>query len=392
MKNLGETGLESDTLIKYNGEPEIGSAIDKKDLIAVMNEMEKFNDERYNHHETIKKFEDIFSKRVGNQYAVSVSSCAVGIDMVLKYLSLNNTDEVLSCAINFHGTHLSIINTGAKLVLVEANQDLNIDVDDLARKITPNTKAIVVTHMNGVSCDMKRIRELIKGTDIKIIEDAARSLGSMYLNSAVGNNSWACVYSFQYKKMITTLGEGGMIVTNDRQLLTALQRYRSFGLGENWGTNYKMTSVQAAMGLSQLKRLDEFVNNRRILARYRTERIRQSLEEFVCPKDDSTYYNSYYLYTILVPSVWKKSYRDELILRLNDIGIKCVIANPPTYQKNEFIRMNCDTSRTVLSEKLGERIICLPIHPSMATVENEFLVEAFIKNAKFINKKYFGGK
>lgn len=160
LKKLGETGLESDKLIKYNGEPEVGSTIDKKDLIAVINEMEKFNDERYNHHETIKKFEDIFSKRVGNQYAVSVSSCAVGIDMVLKYLSLNNADEVLSCAINFHGTHLSIINTGAKLVLVEANQDLNIDVDDLARKITPNTKAIVVTHMNGVSCDMKRIREL----------------------------------------------------------------------------------------------------------------------------------------------------------------------------------------------------------------------------------------
>ena len=98
------------------------------------------------------------------------------------------------------------------------------DVDDLARKITPNTKAIVVTHMNGISCDMKQIRELIKGTNIKIIEDAARSLGSMYLDSAVGNNSWACVYSFQYKKMITTLGEGGMIVTNDRQLLTALQK------------------------------------------------------------------------------------------------------------------------------------------------------------------------
>ena len=94
----------------------------------------------------------------------------------------------------------------------------------------------------------------------------------------------------------------------------------------------------------------------------------------------------------MVPSVWKKSYRDELILRLNDIGIKCVIANLPTYQKNEFIRMNCDTSQTILSKKLGERIVCLPIHPSMTTIENEFLVEAFIRNAKYINKKYFGGK
>lgn len=381
--------MKSKLKIRYNGEPEIGTIVDDKDLIAVCEEMKKFNHKDYDHHKTIESFESAFSKRVGCQYAISVSSCAVGIDMVLKYLSLKNTDEILSCAINFHGTHLSIINTGAKLVLVDANEDLNIDVADLGKKITQNTKAIVVTHMNGISCDMKYIKELIKDTDIKIIEDAARSLGSRYWGFEVGYNSWACIYSFQYKKMITTLGEGGMIVTNDKQLCKALQQYRSFGLGEDWGTNYKMTSVQAAMGLSQLERLDLLISKRRDLAKYRTDRIKNDLAEFICPTDNSIFFNSYYLYTILVPKLWKKEHRDELILMLNDYGVKCVVANPPTYLKNEFIFTHCDSSNTKLSERLSERIICLPIHPNMSKEENKHIVEKFIKAATFLDSKYF---
>lgn len=381
--------MKRDNRVKYNGEPEIGSIIDKKDFLAVLEEMSKFNDECYDHHETIERFEYAFSKRVGNRYAISVSSCAVGIDMVLKYLNLKSTDEVLSCAINFHGTHLSIINTGAKLVLVEANQDLNIDVADLESKITSNTKAIVLTHMNGISCDMNRIREIVKDTNIKIIEDAARSLGSRYWNSEVGKESWACVYSFQYKKIITTLGEGGMIVTNNKELCETLQQYRSFGMGDYWGTNYKMTSVQAAMGISQLENLGFLISKRRSLAKYRTERIKGDLQGFICPTDNSKYYNTYYLYTIIVPVEWKKEHRDELILRLNNLGIKCVVANPPTYLKNKFIFAHCDTTNTSRSERLGERVICLPIHPNMTTEENEYIVENFIKTAKYLNNIYF---
>lgn len=379
--------MKSKWKVKYNGEPEIGSIIDKKDYLAVMAELKKFNYKNYDHHKTIERFEKKFSHKVGCQYAVSVSSCAIGIDMVLKYLSLNCTDEVLSCAINFHGTHLSIINTGAKLVLVEANRDLNIDVVDLEKKITQNTKAIVVTHMNGVSCDMKRIKELVHGTDIKIIEDAARSLGSKYFNSNVGKDSWACIYSFQYKKMITTLGEGGMIVTSDKQLCESLYKYRSFGLGEGWGTNYKMTSVQAAMGISQLDSLDLLVSKRRKLAQYRTKCINNNLDNIICPTDNTVFYNSYYLYTLLVSNEWKKEHRDELILMLNGYGINCVVANPPTYLTNKYIFAYCHAPYMKISERIGERIICLPIHPNMSTQENEFIVEKFIKSVIYLNKQ-----
>lgn len=375
--------------LKYNAESEIGSIIEKDDIFAVISELEKFKTEHYNHHEIIERFEGAFLKRINAKYAISVSSCAAGIDMVLKSLSLKSTDEVLSCAINFHGTHLSIVNTGAKLILVEANQDLNIDIDDLKQKITPNTKAIVITHMNGVSCDMNSIKKLTQGTNIKIIEDAARSLGGQYSGSEIGEDSWACVFSFQYKKMITTLGEGGMIVTNDEKLCEELRKYRSFGLGEGWGTNYKMTSVQAAMGISQLKKLDDLVKKRRSLAHYRTRCLKEdtNFEKFVFPLDNRMFYNVYYLYTLLVPNNWNKALRDELILMLKDQGVECVIANPPTYQKNKYLNLLCHSPEMKKSERIGERIICLPIHPNMSNEENQYIVDILIESVIYLNGK-----
>ena len=373
-------------MIKYKGEPEIGSQIGKADYLAVCKELRNFSNSSYDHHETIIRFEKAFSNRIGAKYAISVSSCAVGLDMVLKYLSLKQGDEVLSSAINFHGTHLSIINSGAKLILVEANEDLNIDIDDLAKKISAKTKAIVVTHMNGLSCDMNRIKKLVQGTDIKIIEDAARSLGGRYYNCEIGKESWACVYSFQYKKMITTLGEGGMIVTNDEKLFKALQKYRSFGLGDDWGTNYKMTSVQAAIGLSQLKYLDRLISKRRRLAQYRSKQIKNRLSGFVCPTDNDIFFNVYYLYTVLVPKKWNKDQRDELIMLMKEDGIECVVANPPTYKKNKYILSNYCGNRMIVSEKIGNRIICLPIHPKMKKKENKYIIDKFIHNAEIVEK------
>ena len=362
----------------FKAEPEVGTIIDSEDIKAVCEELRKFNNPLYDHNKTISVFENEFLKLIGNKYAIAVNSCASGIDMVLRYLSLNPGDEIISCANNFHGTHLSILNAGAKLVLVKANEDINIDVTDLKEKITERTRAIVVTHMNGLSCDMDNIMDAVKGTDIKIIEDAARSLGGKYKGGIIGKNSWACIYSFQYKKMITTLGEGGMIVTNDTDLRNSLIRYRSFGLGEAWGTNFKITSVQAAVGMTQLKRLDSLIEKRRQLALKRTSCITNKLFEFKCPTDNEIYYNVFYLYTILVPNTWSKEKRDILISLMKEKNIHCAIANPPTYEYNKFIYANCP-DRVRESELIGNRIICLPIHPDMAEAENKYIVDSFIE-------------
>lgn len=369
----------------FKAEPEIGSIIDSEDIEAVCSELKKFNDPLYDHHKTISRFEEEFLKLIGNKYALSINSCASGIDMVLKYLSFNKGDEVISCANNFHGTHLSILNAGAKLVLAEADDNVNIDVSDLKKKITEKTRAIVVTHMNGLSCDLDSIRDTIKGTDIKIIEDAARTLGGKYKGQLIGSNSWACIYSFQYKKIITTLGEGGMIVTNDEKLRDALVKYRSFGMGGAWGTNYKITSVQAAVGMTQLKKLDSLIERRRQLALQRTVRITNELPGFKCPIDNDMYYNVYYVYTVLVPDSWDKEKRDELVTLMKIGNIYCAIANPPTYEHNKYIYENC-ADRIEKSELLGNRIVCLPIHPGMTEEQNNYIINLFVKNAQIVDR------
>ena len=371
----------------FKGEAEVGTIVDNDDLDMIKNEILKFQDPQYNHHEVIEAFEETFAEKIGCNYSLAISSCAVGIDMVLKSLKLTPDDEVISCAINFHGTHLAILNTGAKLVLVEANDNLTICVDDLRCKINSRTKAIVITHMNGISCDMDAIDELVLGKNIKIIEDAARALGSKYRGNITGKRSWACVFSFQYKKTITTLGEGGMIVTYDKKLYDTLSEYRSFGLGGSWGTNYKMTSVQAAMGLSQLNKLDMLINKRRELAKHRTNFIKEEKLDLQCPLDNETYFNTYYLYTILLSDNWYKEKRDLLIQNLDKRGIGCVIANTTTYITNKYIYYKCNKPQNLHSEKLGQRILCLPIHPLMTAEENNYIIQIFVEEYEKVRRK-----
>ena len=149
---------------------------------------------------------------------------------------------------------------------------LNIDPADLERRITHHTVAVLVTHMNGLSADMEAIVGIVarhhhpRRGPIRIVGDAARACGASYRDTKVGAQGWATVFSFQSKKLMTTLGEGGMVTTNDDDLAGRLDRMRSFGHGsDEWGTNYKMTKPQAAVGLVQLRRLDKMNERRREL-------------------------------------------------------------------------------------------------------------------------------
>lgn len=368
------------------GEPDIGTIIGDDDILAVNRELLKMKEDAfYNHHKAIEGFESTFKNKIGNKYALAISSCGVGIDMVLKFLNLEETDEVISCAINFHGTHLSILNAGAKLILSEPNETLNIDVDDLIGRITPRTKAIVVTHMNGLSCDMDYLCNNLRD-EVFVVEDVARSCGARYKGEYVGSNSWAAVYSFQYKKHITTLGEGGMVLTHDKDLLNSLVKYRSFGMGIDWGTNYKLTSIQAAFGESQLSKLDMLVEKRRNIAKVRTKIFSDYLPDFVLPMDNETYYNSYYTYTILTPYYWTSDMRDLLICRLKqNYNIEAFIANLPTYQTNPFIYKYTNVKDTPYADFLGGHIICLCMHPAITEVENQYIIDKFIEAARTIN-------
>lgn len=224
------------------GEPSPGSIYGDEEREAILEELEKFYSwNLHDYKDKISEFENAFSKYIGCNYSIAINGGGAALDLILKALDCKPTDEIVSPAINFHGTHSAIINTGAKLILCDSTNNLNICIDSLKRKLSSRTKAVVITHMNGLGCDENEILKelndysLKTGKQIKLISDSARSCGSAVNGIKTGNLSWATFFSFQRKKQMNTLGEGGMVTTNDLDLAEKIKAYRSFGMGKNMG-------------------------------------------------------------------------------------------------------------------------------------------------------------
>ncbi len=226
----------------------------------------------------ILELEQKFAEYIGARYALSVTSAGTGLDAAVRALDLEPQDEVIVPAMNFRAAPYAVLGAGAKLVLCDSDESLNADPADVEAKITPRTRAILVTHMNGLSAPMDEYLEIAqrhphpKHGPLRVIGDAARALGGAYQGAKIGKQAWMTVFSLHTMKMMTTLGEGGMITTDDPDLMLRLRAIRQWGIAVSddlevargkkgtgdmgWGSNYKMTKIQAAVGLVQLRRLD----------------------------------------------------------------------------------------------------------------------------------------
>jgi len=343
----------------------------------------------------ILEFEKAFAEYVGTEHCVAINGAGTGLDMSMMLLDLQPDDEVIVPAINFVAAPYAVIGQRGKLVLCEVDpKTLCADPEDVERRMTPRTRAILVTHMNGLSADMDALLEIAqrhphpKYGPPKVIGDAARACGGGYKDTKIGKKGWMNIFSFHTMKNMTTLGEGGAITTDDDQIVPRLKDYRQFGMATGgWGTNYKMSNVQAAVGLVQLRRLDEMIAARRKVAQARTEMLKD-IPELTLPFEPSGYVHSYYLYTILVPRDWAGEKRDKLLkIMLEEYNIRCPVLNPPVYEMRQFIRERTEGQRLPLSEELGKRIFCPPIHPRMTREENEYVCAAIIEAIEKVKKE-----
>lgn len=331
------------------------------------------------------EFEKKFSDYIGKEYALSVNGCNSGMDIAIQILNLQPSDEVISSAINFYGTHLSILSTPAKLVLCDVDdKTLNISANSIKKNLTKNTKAVVVTHMNGVSADMNNIINVVKKYDpnIVIIEDVARSCGALYNNKKVGYLGDISVFSFQGKKNMSTLGEGGMILTNNQAYYEKMKKRREFGGRgmDAWGSNYKLSKVQSSVGISQLKKIDKYNEKRRRVAYQRNNMLEKYNKYFSLPVFDNIYHSIYSYYTIILNDMFTRNDRDKIRKILDEkYGIKTTVANEPTFIVNKYINEHIDSKYKNVSCKLGGKIINLPIHFNMSKKDNQYICNSFIK-------------
>ncbi|MGD0226006.1 MAG: DegT/DnrJ/EryC1/StrS family aminotransferase [Terriglobia bacterium] len=347
----------------------------------------------------IVEFEQKFAAYIGTRYALSVTSAGSGLDVAVHALDLEPGDEVIVPAMNFRAAPYAVLGVGAKLVLCDSDErTLNADPADVEAKMTPRTRAILVTHMNGLSAPMPDYQKIAerhphpKYGPPKVIGDAARALGGGYQGGKIGKQGWMTVFSLHTMKMMTTLGEGGMITTDDPDLMLRLRAIRQWGIAVSedleiargkkgtgdmgWGSNYKMTKIQAAVGLVQLRRLDEMIAPRVALAHKRTEMLRD-VPELTLPFVPTGHEAVYYLYNLLVPREWAGAKRDQLMAILRkDYGVDTVVANPPVYQNDAFVRRMTEGQSCPRAEELGARLFNPPMHPQMSDADNEYICAA----------------
>jgi perosamine synthetase len=220
--------------------------------------------------EYINKFEDEFAKFVGTKYALTVANGTAGLHLALASLGIKEGDEVIVPDLTFIATANAVKYTGATPIFADIDKETwCISVEDIERKITPRTKAIIPVHLYGHPADMDPIMKIAKRYNLYIIEDCAEAHGAEYKGKKVGSFGHCGVFSFYGNKIITT-GEGGMITTNDEKLYEKAKYLRDHAMSKEkryWhteiGYNYRMTNIQAALGLAQLERINEIIQKKR---------------------------------------------------------------------------------------------------------------------------------
>jgi len=385
-----------DPQVVWPGEPLLGGVYGEEEIETVVRTIRSSMDWTVGFGficKEITDFEAAFAKYCGTADCISINGAGTGLDMAMMALDLEPGDEVIVPAINFKAAAMSVVGQRGKVVWCEVDErTFQADPKDVERRITKRTRAIYPVHMNGLSAPMDELQDVAnrhphpKYGPLKVIGDAARACGGGYKGTKIGKRGWMTVFSFHTQKNMTTLGEGGALTTDDLELAKRLRALRQFGGGNTWGTNYTMTKVQAAVGLVQLGRLAGFIESRRRIAHARHKML-EGVPEIILPYEPPDCEHSFYLYTCLVPKDWAGAKRDRLSAIMKDeYGVSLCIANPPQYAQTPFLGKMTPGQDLPLSNELGARLYCPPMHPAMTREQNEYLCAALIEAVNKVMK------
>ncbi|MDE7423228.1 MAG: UDP-4-amino-4,6-dideoxy-N-acetyl-beta-L-altrosamine transaminase [Lachnospiraceae bacterium] len=335
----------------------------------------------------VAEFEKSVAEYTGAKYAVAVSNGTAALHAACLAAGIKEGDEVITTPITFAASANCVLYCGAKPVFADIEPDTyNIDPTKIEEKITSKTKAIIAVHFTGQPCKMDEIHEIAKKHNLFVIEDAAHALGAEYKGKKVGSISDMTTFSFHPVKHITT-GEGGMVTTNSKELYDRLVLFRSHGITRDerflekneggWyyeqldlGYNYRITDIQCALGISQMKKLDRFVERRREIAKRYNEAF-SDVKGIQIPKQEADCHNSWHLYVIQVLDRDRKEVFDTL--RSKNIGVNVhyiPVYKHPYYQKNGYERVCCKNA-----EQYYANAISIPMYPLLSKEEQEYVIE-----------------
>lgn len=322
----------------------------------------------------VNEFEDSFSKYIGIDHSIAVSNGTVALHLSLLALGIGNDDEVIVQTLTYIASVNAITYTGAKPVFVDSLKDTwQIDPEDIKRKITKKTRAIMVVHLYGHPCDMDAVMKIAKEHDLFVVEDCAEAFGSMIKDRHVGTFGDISTFSFYGNKTITC-GEGGMVVTNDDTLYSRALHLKGQGLAKHrqyWhdiiGYNYRMTNICAAIGLAQLEQADNFIAKKRQIAEWYKEFLSDTPVEFHQEKKGVTH--SYWMCSILVS---ESELRDPLREKLAASGVE---TRPLFYPVHTMPMYAVKYQKHAVAESLGWRGMNLPSWPGLEKEQVKYICD-----------------
>ena len=291
-----------------------------------------------------KKFEREFSKFVDRKYSITVANGTAALEIAVKALGIKKDDEVLIPNFTIISNALAVIRQQAKPVLIDCDlENWNVKIEDIEKKITKKTKAIIVTHIYSFPNDMDKILKICKKHNILIIEDAAEVLGLSYKNKKCGSFGDLSTFSFYANKQVTT-GEGGMISVNSKKLYKKCNSLKNLCFGkinrfnhDDLGWNYRLTNIQAALGLSQLKNIKNTIRKKMEIGNYYYEKLKFNNNIQILPPFNSFSKNIYWVVGILIKN--KKMTALNLSKKLLKFGIETRPFFWPMHQQSIFKKL-----------------------------------------------------
>lgn len=350
------------------------------------------------------QFESDFAAYCGARYARATSNGTASLFLSLVALGIGPGDRALTTPLTWIATAAAATTLGAEVDFVDIDPTTyNMDPEDLARKITPNTRVILPVHLYGQCCDMDRILEIASEHDCAVVEDACHAVGAEYKGRKAGSLGTTGCFSFHEQKNMSTLGEGGMVITDDPDLFERIALYRShctrvygrstkycqldearFPMGKRFwwqdfddtGYNFRMTDIQAAVGIIQLRKLDD-LNRRRIAnAAYLTEGLRDvpGLQLPVVAPDRT---HVFHLYPVQIdPDEYGMSKEDFVYAMLHERGVKVGTHYIPLHWTTAFARRGFRKGQLPVTDRVAERLVTLPINPRQSREALDYLIDS----------------
>jgi perosamine synthetase len=318
-------------------------------------------------------FEMAFAYRHEVAHAVAFANGTVALAAIYLALGIGPGDEVIVPSMTFISSATSVLHVGARPVFAEVTEDtFNLDPADVETRLTSRTRAILAVHYGGQPADMAELVSIAREAGVALIEDAAQAHGASYRGRPVGGFGRAAMFSFTPTKNVTT-GEGGLVTTNDEQLANHLRLLRNHGQTSLYhhelvGYNWRITELQAAMGVVQIKKLDAILARKWSNATYLRSRLLDQGEiELPVARPDRVH--AYMLYTVKV----KQALRDKVMSSLLERGIEARLYFPPAHLQPVFRRTSVSLPRT---ERLAEQMLSIPFHSRLSTAEFDTVADA----------------